>query len=188
MMSLQEVKVSWDNKQTYSQKFYRDGKLEGERKTWHRNGNLDTWGFYRNGEKHGEQKEWYGNGQMCKHSFYQNGKMEGECKTWGVNGQLNEHEFYRHDKLDGKRKSWYKNGKIEEQSFYQDGHPNGECKIWSPYSSHIELNTYVRAGIVKDFEFTSSKRRVFLKIRKNLQKEILTIYGTVLISDLSRII
>ena len=49
------------------QEFYRDGKLEGEHKLWHENGQLRVQAFYRDGKLEGEC--WYENGRLRCRNF-----------------------------------------------------------------------------------------------------------------------
>jgi antitoxin component YwqK of YwqJK toxin-antitoxin module len=96
---LEERKVWYRNGQLQSQKFYRDGKLEGEGKYWHKNGQLLERTFYCNGQREGENKYWYENGQLNFQGFYRKGKLEGESKFWHGNGPLWSRQFYRDGKL-----------------------------------------------------------------------------------------
>lgn len=55
--------------------FYRDQKLEEERKEWHENGQLMLRELYRDGRREGERKEWNLNGTIHSHFYYQNGNI-----------------------------------------------------------------------------------------------------------------
>ena len=72
---------------TRYQRFYRDGKLEGEEKAWWENGQLEYQTVYKDGKREGEQKGWWDNGQPRYQEFYKDGKREGE-QRWDRNGSL----------------------------------------------------------------------------------------------------
>ena len=46
------------------------------------------------GRLDGEYKEWHENGQLRVHSYYKDGQLHGECKIWDENGELVDHGFY----------------------------------------------------------------------------------------------
>jgi len=76
------------------QRFYKDGKKEGEWKKWYSSDErLSEQGFYRNDTFEGEWKRWYIDGQLWSKSFYKNGKFDGEYKSWGRDGKLRHHSF-----------------------------------------------------------------------------------------------
>jgi len=69
----------------------------------------------------GEYKSWYKNGQLHVHDHFKNDKSDGECKNWDRNGQLRIHCYYKNNKLDGEYKEWYENGQLREHCYYKDG-------------------------------------------------------------------
>jgi antitoxin component YwqK of YwqJK toxin-antitoxin module len=67
---------------------YKNGKKEGEYKTWYKNGQQHILCTYKNGKKEGEYKEWYKNKHQKVMCNYKNRILEGVCKKWDVNGVL----------------------------------------------------------------------------------------------------
>jgi antitoxin component YwqK of YwqJK toxin-antitoxin module len=49
------------------QHFYKNGKLKGECKIWHQNGQLFVYCCYRNDKLEDKYKQWYENGQSWIH-------------------------------------------------------------------------------------------------------------------------
>lgn len=130
-----------------SREFYKNGKLEGERKYWYQDGQLQEQDFYRNGKREGEHKSWYDDGQINIQEFYQGGKLEKERKVWYENGRVRMKEFYRNGKLQ-RRKVFYPDGKIWEQESYEDGELEGERKVWYN-NGKIAVQAYYHKGKLK---------------------------------------
>lgn len=74
------------------------GQLQGEYKSWHKNGQLCTYCFYVNGELHGAYRVYWDNGQTHIHCFYVNGDRHGEYKSGWYNAAERDHCFYVNDK------------------------------------------------------------------------------------------
>lgn len=72
-MELNEVKTWYKNGQLKSQRFYRDGELEGERKVWRENGNPWSYEFYQDNKLEGEWRHWCEDGLLIR-DYYRNGK------------------------------------------------------------------------------------------------------------------
>ena len=77
--------------------YYQDdqGRLQGECKYWHSNGQLRSHCYYKDGELHGEFKRWYSNGHLRKHCYYKDSERHGECKWWDENAAAISHYFYQ---------------------------------------------------------------------------------------------
>jgi antitoxin component YwqK of YwqJK toxin-antitoxin module len=141
-------------------KKYRDGKLEGEYRSWYGNGMIETLEFYKRGKLEGEQKYWHSNGQLFRHLFYRDGKPEGNSKTW------------------------HKNGQIWGKDFYRNGTSDGICKIWGAEGQMIS-NFYMLDA--KLYYFSMRKNHAFLKVKKHLHtRQSLSIIDSYIIPDLSR--
>tara|TARA_B100000795_G_C22601509_1_gene361465 strand:- start:66 stop:593 length:528 start_codon:yes stop_codon:yes gene_type:complete len=99
----------------------KDGKLNGDFKTWGRNGQLRQEGKYHDNKFEGLIKEWYSNGELESEINYKNGEKEGKGKEWYDNGQLNEEWSYKDGLQDGEYNYWTKSGKLFQTSNYKDG-------------------------------------------------------------------
>lgn len=76
----------YDDGKLLDKKYYLNGKLEGEYKSWHHNGQLMEQEFYRNGKRDGERKIWYNNGNLRVQTFYRNNLPQGIYKSWYRDG------------------------------------------------------------------------------------------------------
>ena len=99
----------------------------GERKEWHKNGQLMYQCYYKDWKKHGEYKEWRkgtdttgnshdGGQQIWVQCYYKDGKVDGEYKYWHTNGQLYYQAYHKDGKLDGEYKCWYIDGSLDRKS------------------------------------------------------------------------
>ena len=105
-----EEKMELEKKTTYyvngnkKQEYWinKNGKLEGECKTWHENGNKWVERNYKNGKLEGEYKAWYPNGNKGIEANCKKGKEEGITKQWEEKGRLELWEYII------KRRTWIK--------------------------------------------------------------------------------
>ena len=87
---------------------YHNYMIEGEFKSFFRNGNLKEHFFKKNGADIGEYKSYHSNGNLKEqyHVTPWNGR-HGEYKRFAKNKQLLEHCFYKDDEYHGKYISYY---------------------------------------------------------------------------------
>ncbi len=67
---------------------YKNGYLNGPYAEWYRTGEPWLECIYKDGKKDGPYKEWYQNGQPCGECTYKDGKPDGLYREWGETGQL----------------------------------------------------------------------------------------------------
>ena len=128
----------------------RYGNIEGEAKNWHRNGQLWIQKYYKDGKEEGEYKVWYCEDekvssepsdsreerQLHIQCYYKDGIKEGECKCWYPNGQLMSQKYFKEGKIDGEYKEWYQGengqsiGQLKIQSYFREGKEEGEYKYY----------------------------------------------------------
>lgn len=70
--NLNDNYYEWNSSQWTTRAFYKEGKLEGFRRTWFNNFQLKTEGFYENGLLQGYYKEWDKDGILIKHTLMKN--------------------------------------------------------------------------------------------------------------------
>jgi len=80
---------------------YKDGKQDGEWKTYYETGEKKSIDHYRDGVQQGEHIGWYINGQISAKGQYKDGQPDGVWKRWGPDGIRNWEEVYK----DGKKVS-----------------------------------------------------------------------------------
>lgn len=89
---------------------YKDGKLDGLRRKWYKNGQLEEEYNCKNGIRDGYYRMWYGNGQIKSEINYKNGKVIGIKSRWYKNGQLQNQYNFKEGKLSGVQREWDKKG------------------------------------------------------------------------------
>jgi antitoxin component YwqK of YwqJK toxin-antitoxin module len=191
-----------------TQEFYRDGKPEGEQKSWHENGTLGMRVFYQNGTAK-EMMRWFDNGNLegsliwqsetsqykfwdidgnlWKHDIYRNGLCE--TKEWYHNGQLRIHGFSRSGIWDGTLETWHDNGYPKTWEFFRGEEcREGECKCWLLTGSC--LGSFYRNGVIIDTNFTIRKKATLLSVKRKLSplKYIHVLLTTFILGDLTNLI
>ena len=83
--SVREV-AWWDNGILMIESHYIDGELEGEFRSWHRNGEQDSVFNYKNGVRQGMQRMWHDNGQLAEEVSYLDGKPFSARRKWTRGG------------------------------------------------------------------------------------------------------
>lgn len=157
-----------------------------KRECLYENGQIRIREFYRDGKLEGEYKSWHEDGLLHEHKFYRDGKRDGEHKAWHPNGQIKERKFFLNGTLEGAHKSWYDNGTPWAERFYKDGKLNGEGKIRWKNAQHI-FSFYFRDG-EQVGTLTCSGIKNIVYIRRCFQKKHFQGINSFLISDLIRII
>ena len=71
----------------------KNGKLNGEYKSWYENGNKWEERNYKNGKLAEERKKWYKNGNKGEESYCKKGLEEGIIKRWNEKGKLELWEY-----------------------------------------------------------------------------------------------
>ena len=106
---------------------YKEGKLEGDYKTYYPNGKSLTIGQYEDNLKKGKWIDYYENGNIKTEGNYKNGKIEGTVIYYYENGNIEQERTYKNNILDN-RKSYYLNGQLKESQIYSNQEKNGEYK------------------------------------------------------------
>ena len=81
--------------------FIFNDKIEGECKTYWRDGKIRIICNYKNDKKEGKYKRYHKNGKLYVICNYKNGTLEGEHKSYHTNGQLWEIYNYKNNKIEG---------------------------------------------------------------------------------------
>lgn len=95
----------------FSETDYINGKIDGTKKRYHRNGQLKDIAHFENGKRNGLTKYYGRDGFLMQEINYKNGKKNGEEKEWHTNGQLKVEKNYRKGK-EISFKEWDENGNI----------------------------------------------------------------------------
>lgn len=115
----------------YESANYTNGALNGARKLFHENGNLDVIEHYVAGKYEGETKTYYDSGEIKLVGQYQNNVAEGIWISYYPNGKKKEEVIYANNEEQGPFKEWHENGNLKAEGTYKDGdNEHGELKLY----------------------------------------------------------
>ena len=109
---------------------YKDGKLYGTQKEWHKNGKLHFINTYKDGKKNGLETNYFFDGQKQNEGKYKDGKQDGLWSGWYNNGQLHFTSTYKDGKQDGLYTEWYSHRWKHGEGNYKDGKQEGLWTWW----------------------------------------------------------
>lgn len=92
---------------------YRNGKEDGESKSWHENGAVNETRRYVDGRKEGTHYGWYSNGVPRFIYHFEKDVYEGEYTEWYPNGQLFRLQHFKAGHEDGRQQVWFEGGQIK---------------------------------------------------------------------------
>lgn len=177
-----EEKSYYENGQLHIHKFHRDGNIE--RHEWGENGHAISQICYRDGKMHGSCKFWHRSGVLSSHAVYKNGLLEGMRRVWYLNGVIDQRDFYQGGNMHGKCQLWRENGSRWLRQFYWNGDLEGESIMWradgSVHSSHYYYN-----GKVNN-KFAAEMKRYALYAREQARRSVIRTIDSFLIFDLAQ--
>ncbi|MCT4628356.1 toxin-antitoxin system YwqK family antitoxin [Winogradskyella sp.] len=91
-----------------------DGKLEGEREVYFKNGNTAEKAMYKNGKLHGESSWYSESNKLLRRSTYINGDLNGKTINYDADENITSEGYYTENKKSGIWK-YYKDGKITKE-------------------------------------------------------------------------
>lgn len=94
----------FESKQLMSQEFYKNGKLEGSRKVFYKDGTFAEETNYKNGIKVGNSKTYSEKGQLIDSHIYKNGQYDGVASYYDGLGN----KMYEGNYVNGKRVGTWK--------------------------------------------------------------------------------
>ena len=122
---------------------FKDGKANGPRLRWYKNGQLGEEEAWDNGELVAVTV-WMPNGDKCPNTKFENGS--GTVYAYWENGQKKHEATYKDGQLDGLETRYYENGQKEFETTYKDGKEDG------PQTQYYENGQKMREGTNKDGE------------------------------------
>ena len=91
---------------------FKEGEVDGLRKTYYQNGNLSMERTYTNGIENGLEKEYYEDGSLKQKGEFVNGKEEGVWEMYFPNGQVKQRSSFKNGSMEGETTVFYSTGKI----------------------------------------------------------------------------
>ena len=146
-----ERRSFWFSGQLYFTVMYKDGLKEGDELQYHKNGKMWCIKTYKKGILEGEQKEWLDNGTPRLQLYFKGGKREGEYKEYNYSGKLKVHTYYKEGILEGEFNRWYDNGKLSFKTNHKEGKLDGELKEWDQDGKLIDHLQYKDGLKIKDY-------------------------------------
>ena len=108
-----------NSKNILSEENYTEGILNGESKTYYKNGKLTEHLFYKNGKLNGRFRRYADNGNLLDDLNYVEGKLYGSAKYYNIKGKLIYWGDYENDQ------------KIGKWNYFEKGKPNDSIKMKS---------------------------------------------------------
>ncbi len=116
---------------------YKMGKLDGIRKLYSDDGNLEIVETYKNGKLNGDYIVYYPNGKVkIKQKFVDN-KIQGISYKYFLNGNMQEEVTMKNGMENGAFKEYYDNGNLHWKGFFVEG-PNEQDTLYE-YSKNGDL-------------------------------------------------
>jgi antitoxin component YwqK of YwqJK toxin-antitoxin module len=109
---------------------YRDGLLDGRRREWYEDGQLEREETFVRGVKDGVVREWSDDGQLVLERPLRGGKKDGLEREWFANGRQKSESTYEMGSLQGVRSLWYENGNKRLERSFVDGKAHGPTTEW----------------------------------------------------------
>lgn len=110
---------------------YTNDSLDGERKFFFPNGNVESIEHFRRGVYHGKYQKFYESGQLELEQDYVNGALQGTSTAWYPNGTLKEKVTLRDNEENGPFTEWYANGNLKAEGAYLGGdNEHGLLKLY----------------------------------------------------------
>ena len=120
-----------DSPQLMAQEFYTNGKLNGTRKVYYKNGNIAEEMIYKNGVKEGLYKNFAENGFVLEEALYKNGEYDGQATFRNTANKITAQGFFKNGKKVG---VW----KILEKDALKDVNMDKQVKKFQKRSKPIE--------------------------------------------------
>ena len=133
--TLHGITKNYIEKRLFSEENYTDGVLDGNRKIFYANGNVEISEIYKNGILEGNYIAYHTNGQEMLKANYIDGSMQGLVTTFFDDGNIKEEVTFIDGEENGPFKEFYPNGNIKWEGVYVPGidEPNeiGEVKNYN---------------------------------------------------------
>lgn len=100
---------------------YKRGKLDGDDRIFHANGQPALVGAWREGKRVGIMEKWDRDGNQLTYEIWVDGERHGRATTWHTNGRKAEEGEYRHGKKDGLWIRWDGRGRKEAEMRFTSG-------------------------------------------------------------------
>ena len=116
-----EARIFDDEGKLFDLSNYVDGKLEGKRTLYYKDGAVDTEENYANDVLVGEYVQYYKNGSPMQKGNYENGVLSGEVVSYYESGEIRESVTFSDNIENGPFTEYHPNGKKQWEGTYLNG-------------------------------------------------------------------
>lgn len=150
---------------------YYLGEKHGKHIFMKKNGDTTKWENYKNGKLDGIKRSYYPNSKIKREVSYKEGIMDGAFKVYNLEGVVIEEINYKEGKRDQECKYFYDDGKPLKIEKWDMGVKNGDFKIFF-YQGHIQESESYKKGL-KEGWFTVFYPDSKTKSRALYKKDVL---------------
>ncbi|MDG4946485.1 tetratricopeptide repeat protein [Weeksellaceae bacterium KMM 9713] len=119
--------------------YLQQGKVNGKRMMYYKNGGISDIVHYKNAVLNGEEKRFYENGTLLQKGNFTNGVKTGIWEMYHINGVLKQKSnFNTNGNLEGESISFYSTGKQKAKVNYKDGAYQKDQKIDETFALYNE--------------------------------------------------
>jgi antitoxin component YwqK of YwqJK toxin-antitoxin module len=126
----------------HSEIHYRMGKLNGLKKVYYPDGNIQEEGYFTNNLRSGKSKWYTADGNLSMEYTYKNGNMEGPQKTFYPNGNIASEVTAVNNLEEGEYTEYLENGKMKLEGKYIHGKKEGPWKEYDAEGNVIKTEIY----------------------------------------------
>ncbi|WP_075343364.1 toxin-antitoxin system YwqK family antitoxin [Tenacibaculum agarivorans] len=150
-----KIATSYDGR--YSEINVKEGKLEGERKDFNKDGALVKVEYYKEGFLYGVVKDYYVNGKVKKETTYEKGTLNGVVKGYDFNGNEVSTEHYENGLKVGKWVARIRKVSTSEYytvtKFFTKGKPSGTWKEVNEENTPVWIKKYFSSNHYRKREY-----------------------------------
>ena len=123
---------------------YKNGLLEGPRRTYSNGYAVSEEVYYSEGKKNGNYMIRYASGQKKESGTYNNDHYDGQVTWYYENGQKAAEYNYRQGIIDGNVTTYFDNGKVETFGLYTNNEQTGTWKEYYRSGARKEEGKYLK--------------------------------------------
>lgn len=140
------ISMTFDQRRPFlaSEKWYKNGLLEGRCRDFDRSGKVTVDATYRKGMLHGMKKIYYENGRPQEEANFIDNERNGMTKWYNEQGEMVAEYNYKKGVFDGVQKTYYPGKGIQSETTYLNNKLNGV------YKEYNELGNVQLQGEYKD--------------------------------------
>lgn len=137
---------------------YREGKEEGEKIWYDKEGHIIGVMPYKHGLRHGQHTLYYSNGKKRLEVRFVNDLEEGPYREYYENGTLALEVRYKKGRKEGIQKEYYPDGRVRSTITYVNGYREGESKEYDENGTVICVQTFKRDRPVEAMKKLKAKK------------------------------